>query len=105
VYLLAFVNRVRAAQSRPPLDGFQRLPLRGPGALEAALGCRLESGTMRFASARAATDVAAYADLRLGRAADTVELPSALRRFVHLLEIDLELSPDGQQQAAHAGGW
>ena len=105
MYLLAFVNRVRAAQSRPSLDGFRGLPLRGVGILEAALGCRLESGAMRFASAQDATDVARYAGLRVGRAADTVELPSAISRFVRLLEIDLGLSSDDHQRAARAGGW
>jgi len=105
VYLLGFVNRVRAARSRPALGGFQALPLRGLGILEAALGCRLESGAMRFASAEEATDVATYVGLRVGPAADTVELPSAIGRFVRLLEIDLELSPGDHQRAARAGGW
>ena len=105
MYLLAFVNRVRAAQSRPSLDGFRGLPLRGPGILEAALGCRLESGAMRFPSAQGATEVATYAGLRVGPAADTVELPPAISRFVRLLEIDLEQSPDDHQRAALAGGW
>lgn len=101
VYLLAFVNEVRAAQSRVPLAD---IPASGVGALETALSCRIESGgVMRFASQRDATDVASEADLRLGRTAATVELPPAIKRFVRLLALGAEPSSAGYRRAAPGG--
>jgi hypothetical protein len=101
---MEFVNGVRAAQSRPPLD---RLDSRGT--LEAALGCRLEPavGVMRFTSPGDADAVAASAGLRLGSTAGTVELPPAIKRFARLLAADAagaDLGPEGDRRAAVGAG-
>ena len=73
MYVLEFVNQVRAAQS---YQGLAQLP--PPGAdgstpLELAMGCRLERGVMRLSSPQAAAAVAdatglpVATDLSLGR--------------------------------------
>jgi hypothetical protein len=78
MYLLEFVNRVRAAQSCGELV---RLP--GPGAdgstpLELAMGCRLESDAMRLSSPQAAAAVAQATGLPIARDLVSVALPAAL---------------------------
>lgn len=85
MYLLAFVNRVRAAQSRAPIED---LPVASLGALELAMRCRLDGGTMRFTDEEAASDVAAEADLALGPERGTVELPHAINRYLRILAAD-----------------
>ena len=79
MFLLAFVNRVRSAQAREPL---QMLELGDLVALERAMDCRLEGRRMRFGSPDVAIIVASAAGLRLGRSAGTVELPPAIGGYV-----------------------
>lgn len=80
MFLLAFVNRVRGAQAREPL---QTLEIGDLAALEEAMECRLECDRMRFGDPGTAIAVASRTGLRLNRASfDAVELPSALRTYV-----------------------
>jgi hypothetical protein len=82
MYLLAFVNEIRAAQSRVPL---QAMPIGGLGALEEAMGCAIDGGVMHFGSPGAAAQVAVEVDLELGTAPHTVVLPPAIDRCARTL--------------------
>ena len=80
MFLLAFVNRVRRAQAREPL---QMLEIGDLAALEEAMQCRLERDRMKFGDPGTAIAVASRTGLRLNRPGfDAVELPSALRTYV-----------------------
>lgn len=78
MYVMEFVNRVRAAQNCEPLD---RLP--APGAdgstpLELSMGCRLEPQLLRLSSPQAAAAVSDATGLPVGVDRMTVALPSPL---------------------------
>lgn len=77
MYLLDFVNRVRAAQGYGPLD---ELPAGEAGAtpLEVAMGCRLELGLIRFSTPQAAAAVSEATGLPIGVDRETTALPAAL---------------------------
>jgi hypothetical protein len=78
MYLLEFVNLVRAAQDAEPIDALP--PDEDPGftPLEIAMGARLEPGLMRFGSFGDAQSVAAASGLPLGIDGMSVALPAAL---------------------------
>lgn len=81
MFLLAFVNRVRGAQAREPL---QMLEIGDVGALEEAMQCRLERDRMRFGDPGTAIAVASCTGLRLSRTSfDTVELPGSIRAYLN----------------------
>ena len=79
MFLLEFVNKVRRAQEREPL---QTLEIGYLPALEDAMGCRLDPEAMRFGDQEVAREVAAEAGLPLGRNVGTVELPPAIQGYV-----------------------
>lgn len=79
MFLLTFVNRVRGAQAREPLQTLEIGDLR---ALEEAMQCRLERDRMRFRDRATAISVASRTGLRLNRRFDAVELPHAIRSYV-----------------------
>ncbi len=80
MFLLAFVNRVRGAQAREPL---QMLEIGDVGALEEAMQCRLERDRMRFGDPDTAIAVASRTGLRLNRSSfNAVELPTPIRSYV-----------------------
>ena len=78
MYLLEFVNLVRAAQDAEPLDALPDGEDPAFTPLEIAMGARLEPGLMRFSSIEAAQAVSARSGLPLGIDGVTVALPSAL---------------------------
>lgn len=83
MYLLEFVNKVRAAQSYGELG---RLP--DPGAdgstpLELAMGCRLEDDVMRLSSPQAAAAVAEATGQPVAADLISVTLPAALAPHAH----------------------
>ena len=79
MFLLEFVNKVRRAQEREPL---QTLEIGYLPALEDAMGCRLDPEAMSFRDHEIAREVAAGAGLPLGRNIGTVELPPAIGGYV-----------------------
>jgi hypothetical protein len=79
MFLLAFVNRVRGAQAREPL---QMLEIGDLTALEEAMQCRLERDRMRFGDRDTAGAVASRTGLRVDRRLRAVELPHAIRSYV-----------------------
>lgn len=79
MFLLAFVNRVRGAQAREPL---QTLEIGDLSALEEAMQCHLERDRMRFGDRDTAIAVASRTGMRLNRRFDAVELPHAIRSYV-----------------------
>jgi len=79
MFLLEFVNKVRRAQECEPL---QVLEIGYLPALEDAMQCRLDERAMRFGDPEVAREVAEGAGLPLGRTADAVELPPALRGYL-----------------------
>jgi hypothetical protein len=100
MYLLTFVNEIRAAQSRVPL---QAMPIGGLLALEEAMGCALEGGLMHFGSPLTAAQVATELDLPLGAAPHTVVLPPAIDRCARTLAAeDADVLPDPYAPAAAA---
>jgi hypothetical protein len=91
VYLLDFVNLVRAAQGVGPVD---ELPLTGDeysSPLELAMGCRLEPGGMRLSSPRAADAVSRASGLPFGEDEQTIALPNALSAHASVLHAAREL--------------
>ena len=79
MYLLDFVNNVRAAQSCETLGELPPdSPDGGSSPLELAMGCRLESGLMRLSSPQAAAAVADATGLPVGVDRMTIALPQAL---------------------------
>lgn len=84
MYLMGFVNTVRRAQ------GFEEIDALPPAAdaessIELAMGCHLESGLIRLASAERAAEVSSATDLPLGFDGLSVAMPAALTSLVEAL--------------------
>lgn len=78
MYLLEFVNRVRAAQSYGELVFLPVPGADGSTPLELAMGCRLEPDAMRLSSPQAAAAVAQATGLPIAPDRVSVALPAAL---------------------------
>ena len=85
-----FVNAVREAQGYEPIDSLPAAES-AETSIELAMGCRIEGGAIRLASAERAVEVSSATDLPLGTDGVTVALPPALEPMV--------------QTPPAAGGW
>jgi len=83
MYLLEFVNRVRAAQSCGELVSLPEPGADGSTPLELAMGCRLEEDLMRLSSPQAAAAVAEATGLPVATDRVSVALPAALVPHAH----------------------
>jgi len=87
MYLLEFVNNVRAAQSCETLGELPPDSSSGDSSLELAMGCRLERGLMRLSSPQAAAAVSDATGLPVGVDRMTIALPQALTPIANKLHV------------------
>ncbi len=100
MYVLDFVNHIRAAQSCEQLDQLPTPGADGSSPLELAMGCRFEQGTMRLSSPQAAAAVADAMSLPVGADLVTIALPDALAPLAE----ELHSSRFGHPALGRAGG-
>lgn len=79
MYVLDFINTVRQAQGRQSLVRIPDSADPTASPLEAAMGCELEPGLMRFTAPDVASAVSASTGLPLGVDRVSIPLPTPLR--------------------------